>query len=186
MALVAGYLTIMDLQPEPLRKKMSAYLKEIMEDGETFRLPTVRAYHAVWLQHIEQGRATWNDETTWLKLHRSLVWHRMTPMSQPSPTLATTSQAPTRAPRHTTTQRDQACVAYTQGLCSTNVAHPADIHMCSFCLQTAHRLCQHSELNCRCKMLTKNGSGGHKQLIDPPSGMIPLNHLPDHPAGHEM
>ena len=66
---------------------MSAHLKEIMEDGETFGWPTVRAYNAVWLQHIEQGRATWDDETTWLKLHRSLMSHRMAPSSRPSPTL---------------------------------------------------------------------------------------------------
>ena len=36
MAFVTGYRTIMDLQSEPLRRKMSAHLKEIMEDGETF------------------------------------------------------------------------------------------------------------------------------------------------------
>ena len=74
---------------------MSAHLKEIMEDGETFRWPTVRAYNVVWLQHLEQGRAIWDDETTRLKLRRVLVWHRMAPSSQPSPTPATTPQAPT-------------------------------------------------------------------------------------------
>ena len=36
MAFVTGYLTTMDLQYEPLRKKISAHLKELMEDGETF------------------------------------------------------------------------------------------------------------------------------------------------------
>ena len=56
MAIVTVYLTIIDLQPEPLRKKMSDHLKELMEDGETFMWPMVRAYNAVWLQHIEQCR----------------------------------------------------------------------------------------------------------------------------------
>ena len=51
-------MTIMDLQSEPLRKLMSAHLKELMEDCGIFGWPTVRAYHAMWLQHIEQGRAT--------------------------------------------------------------------------------------------------------------------------------
>ena len=64
MAFVTGFLTIMDLQSDVLRRKMSAHLKEIMEDCETFRWPMVRAYHAVWLQHLEQGRATWDDEAT--------------------------------------------------------------------------------------------------------------------------
>ena len=57
IAFVTGYLTIMDLQSEALKRKMSAHLQEIMEDGETFGWPMVRAYHAVWLQHLEQGRA---------------------------------------------------------------------------------------------------------------------------------
>ena len=97
MAFVTGFITIMDLQSEPLRKKMSTHLKKLMEDGETAGWPMVRAYHAVWLQHIEQGRATWEDETTRLKLRRSLVWHRMAPSSQPSSTPAITPQAPTLA-----------------------------------------------------------------------------------------
>ena len=53
---------------------MAAYQQEMMEDGETFGWPMLRAYHFVWLQHLEQGRATWNDEATWLKLCRALVW----------------------------------------------------------------------------------------------------------------
>ena len=47
---------------------MSAHLKELMEDCEHFGWPMVRAYHAVWLQHIDQGRATWDNEATHLKL----------------------------------------------------------------------------------------------------------------------
>ena len=63
---------------------MSTHFKEIMEDGETFGWPTVGAYHMVWLQHLEQGRATWGDETTRLKLCRALIWHRTAPSSQHS------------------------------------------------------------------------------------------------------
>ena len=78
---------------------MSAHVKEIMEDGKCFRWPTVRAYHVVWLQHLERGRATWDDEATRLKLHKALVWHREAPSSQPSTTTATIRQTLTRAPR---------------------------------------------------------------------------------------
>ena len=53
MAFVTRYLTIIDLQSEPLRKKMSVHFKELMDDSETFGWPTVKAYCAVWLQHIE-------------------------------------------------------------------------------------------------------------------------------------
>ena len=52
----------------------------MMEDGDTFVWPMIRVYHAVWLQHLEQGRAIWDDEATRLKLHRSLVWHRIAPI----------------------------------------------------------------------------------------------------------
>ena len=150
---------------------MSTHLTEIMEDGETFRWPVVRAYHAVWLQHLEQGRATWDDEATRLKLCRALVWHRMAPSSQPSATPATTTpQALTRGPRHMdpTHPADQACVAYNQVLCTSNVAHPANLHVCSFCLQTAHKLCQHTELTCKHKILRQNGPWGSQAIDCPP------------------
>ena len=58
----------MSLQKDSLRDKMAVDLQEMMEGGETFGWPMVRAYHTVWLQHLEQGRATWNDEVTRLKL----------------------------------------------------------------------------------------------------------------------
>ena len=47
MAFFTGYLTIIDLQSEPLRKKISVHLKELIEDGGTFGWPMVRAYHVV-------------------------------------------------------------------------------------------------------------------------------------------
>ena len=79
MAFVKGFLTIMSLQKDALRIKMGDHLQEMMEDGETFGWPMVGAYHAVWLQYLEQGKATWNNEATRLKLCRSLVWHRIAP-----------------------------------------------------------------------------------------------------------
>ena len=151
LAFVSGYMTIMDLQPEPIRKLMWVHLKELMEDGECFGWPTVRAYHAVWLQNIEQGRATWDDQPTCLKLHRSLVWHMLAPSSQPSSTPTSTPQAPTRAPECTANPcivnpGDRACVAFNQGMCSYNVGHPADLHVCSYCLTTTSRLWSHVEV----------------------------------------
>ena len=59
---------------------MAIHLQEIMEDGETFGRSVVRAYHGAWLQQLEQGRATWEDGPTRLKLRRPLVWHRVAPL----------------------------------------------------------------------------------------------------------
>ena len=73
MAFVTGYMTIMDLQSDPIRNHMWAHLRDLMHDGEHVGWPTVRNFHAVWLQHIEQGRATWGDEAIHLNLRRSLV-----------------------------------------------------------------------------------------------------------------
>ena len=53
MAFDNGYLTIMSLQKDALRIKMATHLQEMMEDGETFGWPLVKAYHAVWFQHLE-------------------------------------------------------------------------------------------------------------------------------------
>ena len=61
MAFINGYLSIMSLQKDSLRDKMAVHLQEMMADGENFGWPIVRVYHTVWLQHLEQGRATWND-----------------------------------------------------------------------------------------------------------------------------
>ena len=164
---------------------MSAPSQGALEDGETFGWPTVRAYHAVWLQHIEQGRATWDDETTRLKLRRYLVWHRMAPSSQPSSTPASTPQAPTRAPRCTANPGDRACVAFNQGMCTSNVAHPADLHVCSYCLKTACRLWNHS-VTCNHKLITKNGHGGPPAIDRHPSlGQPPLKRLSDPLPGNE-
>ena len=52
MAFVNRYFTIMSLQKDTLRDKMAIRLQEMMEDGETFRWPVVRAYHTAWLQHL--------------------------------------------------------------------------------------------------------------------------------------
>ena len=47
MAFINGYLTIISLQKDTLRDKMAVHLQEMMEDGETFEWPMVRAYTLV-------------------------------------------------------------------------------------------------------------------------------------------
>ena len=62
LAFVEGHMTIMDMQPIPIRKHMWVHLRDLMSDGQRFGWPAVRNFHGVWLQHIEQGRTTWEDE----------------------------------------------------------------------------------------------------------------------------
>ena len=109
MAFINGYLSIMSLQKDTLMDKMTIHLQEMMEDGETFGWPVVRAYHTAWFQDLKQGRATWDDEVTRLKHRRALVLHRITPPTKPQPSaVQSTNQptAPTRAHRHTGPFRD--------------------------------------------------------------------------------
>ena len=72
-----------------------------MEDGEAYGWPVVRDFHSTWLQHIEMGRAAWDDHTTTLKLRCTLVWHRVaSPMQGLSPNPRPESQQP-YPPTHT-------------------------------------------------------------------------------------
>ena len=59
MAFVNGYLTVMAREPEQVTCKMLLHLQELMEDEEAYSWPAVRSDHVGWLQHLEQGRATW-------------------------------------------------------------------------------------------------------------------------------
>ena len=141
---------------------MWAHLKDLMHNGQRFGWPIVRNYHAIWLQHIEQGRATWGDEATRLDLPRSLVLHRLAPNAEPSPTPVSSSQTASRGTRHTGNPHvaylgDRACAAFNRGTCTPNAGHPTDLYVCSHCLKTTRRLWDHPELTCR---NAKNGQRG--------------------------
>ena len=152
MGFVNGYLSIMSLQTYSLRDKKAMHLQEMREDGETFRRPVVRAYHTVWLQHLEQGRATWDDEVTRLKLQRALLWHRIAYPTKPQPNAAISTnkpKAPSQAPRHIGPFSDpaqlgnRACVTYNQGLCFSKSAHPLHFTCAVF-----------ASTQCRCSVTT--------------------------------
>ena len=55
---------------------------------------------------------------------------------------------------------DKACAGYNRGSCSNNLTHPSDLHVCSFCLRTAQKLCRHPEHKCRQKLGPQNGDRG--------------------------
>ena len=60
MAFVDGFVMV--------RLREPPHLQELMEDRDHYGWPVVRAYHAAWLQHIEQGWAAWGDAPTKLIL----------------------------------------------------------------------------------------------------------------------
>ena len=54
---------------------MSLHLEELMEDTDVYSWEKVWAFHANWLNQLEQNRCTWADIEQKLNMRRSLVWH---------------------------------------------------------------------------------------------------------------
>ena len=182
MTFVRGYLILMDSQPQNIKALMDSHLTDLMENGEAYGWPVVRDVHSTWWQHIEMGRATWDDHATKLKLRRTLVWHPVaSPMQGQSPNPYPKTQLPfrtahrsppnpcseTQKPYHPShnfqktfsppaNDDDIACTGYNMGLCHNNLYHEDQLHMCSFCLRTrGYAITQ----NCTA---TQNREGGSK------------------------
>ena len=56
---MSGYVNIMDSQKPDVRALVSSHLAELMTDAELYCWEVVWAFHAIWLQQIQQGRAMW-------------------------------------------------------------------------------------------------------------------------------
>ena len=68
-ALVRGYLMVLDIEPDTKTKGLlSHHLEDLIEDSEQYGWPRVQAFHAAWLNHIEQGRSSWGDTASQLWL----------------------------------------------------------------------------------------------------------------------
>ena len=108
------------------------HLQELMEDAEANGGEPVRAYHTVWLQQLEQGRASWSDEDHKMKYCRALAWYHV--MATPPPPFCQNRQQPQPAPGkaqrrgdtfiHMSKPCDMVCLAYDRGACSDNPSHP--------------------------------------------------------------
>ena len=53
---------MMDGEMESVKAKMATHLKDLIANTKLYGWDRVRTYHAVWLNHLEQGRATWEEE----------------------------------------------------------------------------------------------------------------------------
>ena len=83
--LVQGYLIVMRCEMEAVRAKMASHLEDLMGDLELYVWERVRAYHGVWLNQLEQGRATWEDEEDKVRFRMPLSGTRPPPLHQQSP-----------------------------------------------------------------------------------------------------
>ena len=72
---VQGYLIIINTQDSSVKRKMGDHLKDLMADAEMYRWEKMRAFHGVWMNQIEQGWCTWQDDEEKLKFRWALVWY---------------------------------------------------------------------------------------------------------------
>ena len=77
---------------------MLQHLQELLEAAESYGWEPGKAYHAIWLQQLEQGRVSLSDEDHKMKYCRALAWHRVMATPQPmhlSPPLSELSASST-------------------------------------------------------------------------------------------
>ena len=59
MSFVNGYLAVMAGESEKIKQLMLIHLQDLMEDGKAYGWSVVLSYQVAWLQHLEQGSASW-------------------------------------------------------------------------------------------------------------------------------
>ena len=128
---VSGYMKLMDIQKPDVRTLMSSHLSELMADAELYGWGAVHAFQAVWLQQMDQGRATWKDWDLKLTFHCALVWHQSAPSHKPAAVML-----PARQPTKMTTPYNimaklgsKACMAYNKDGCTHAKQHPKDLQV---------------------------------------------------------
>ena len=129
--------------------------------------------HDVWLQQLEHGWVTWENDEAKLKFRWALIWH---------PAMTTTRAAATASPLPQKKQMwdtqaynipakpgSKACQEFNQGDCSNGAAHPKDLHACSYCLGAVNGLFGHQEHYCWRKQmaLAKSSKWGSSCMESP-------------------
>ena len=59
---VSGFLTAMAAEKGSVKPYMLQHLHDLMADAKLYGWEPVRAFHALWLQQLEQGCITWDDD----------------------------------------------------------------------------------------------------------------------------
>ena len=89
-----GYLGIVTEEGSPIREVMLRHHRALLQDVDVYGWKVVREYHAAWLQLLEQGWATWQDEGERAELRRFMVWSQpsfSSRFSHPPPTPVTST-----------------------------------------------------------------------------------------------
>ena len=68
-----GYLIMMRSEKETVKAKNASLFEELMGDAELYGWERVRAYHGVWINKLEQGCTTLEEEEEKIKFQCVLV-----------------------------------------------------------------------------------------------------------------
>ena len=133
---------------------MVTHFEELMCDAQLYGWQRVRAFHGVWLNQLEQGRATWQDEEK-LRFRCAIVWHPATSSSATSSATRPSggwkthkAESEYNAPARPGTK---ACEAYNEGRCNNGAAHPDQLHIGTHSLTTVNCAFPHLEKDCNRK-----------------------------------
>ena len=83
---VQGHLIVMRGKKETITAKMASHLEELMGDSELYGWERVRAYDGVWLNQLQQGQESWQNEEN-IRYQHALIWHPATQLHQHPPRL---------------------------------------------------------------------------------------------------
>ena len=126
-----------------------------MADEATYGWEPVWAYHAVWLQQLENGHAEWKNIDLKLEFRRALVWNsaqcdnaRPRPLAAPRQFAAKDMGAKPATSKPGT----KSCALFNQRKCGDQRDNPADRHICSYHLNVAKKVCVHQQRFCQCKI----------------------------------
>ena len=149
---VIGYLAIMKMVKPVLMPIVAKHLNKLMDDAEV--------YHDVWLQQIENGEHSGpmqmprsSSGVLWCGMACSPSgcqdqagrWGEGTGKKQNCDRLSTATIAKPDI---------KACSTFNKVGSMQKEEHPADLHICTFCLSAVNRQCAHSERLYRRKQYT--------------------------------
>ena len=146
---MSGYLAILESEKPAQKEAMLKHHSELMADAAVYGWESVRAFHAIWLQQLENSCAEWGDEGKKLKFRHAFVWntmhlstsHEAQPSAQPRQKLGKDAASKSVMANPGT----KACVASNASECETQADHPKQSHVCAYCLAVACKQCAHQE-----------------------------------------
>ena len=152
---VQGFITTALLAPPDELRPRLEHLEGLMADTQLRDWPKVRAFHRVWMQLIEQGRAQWRGSDrlrdTLKMRHVYMAGSPKAALAREGPTAATrkkTGRSGTRSPGKPL----RPCTAFNSAKgCKQKPTHGSFKHCCSYCAEATGYHFKHAVMECRRK-----------------------------------